>query len=131
MTETPMSVPGYLTLVLEKAAGDVLDERAIYEISKNTAIEYASVFAESDLSEERQDPDADVPEQSKPKLATPAQVVRMKELQVKFEGVQQKFKVKRFEDLTESQANTIITMKEGAIAKQNATPNPTPEGGAQ
>jgi len=57
MTETPMSVPGYLTLVLEKAAGDVLDERAIYEISKNTAIEYASVFAESDLSEERQDPE--------------------------------------------------------------------------
>ena len=57
MAEIPVTFNGYLTYVLEKAAGNVLDDRAIYQISKNTAREYGSVFAPSDLSEESQDPE--------------------------------------------------------------------------
>lgn len=48
------------------------------------------------------------------------QLARMKELDVKLSGIQQKFKVKSLEDLSYQQAEFVITAKEAALGR-NAT----------
>ena len=52
MVETPVTIPGYLSYILETAIGDALNPEALYIISKNTAKEYASIFLPIDFSDE-------------------------------------------------------------------------------
>ena len=54
------------------------------------------------------------------KLASKEQINRILELNVIVENVLRKFKVKKLEELTENQAETIIAMKEKALAKEQS-----------
>jgi hypothetical protein len=54
------------------------------------------------------------------KLASKEQINRILELNVIVENVLRKFKVNKLEELTENQAETIIAMKEKALAKEQS-----------